>query len=117
VICGDVEGDGSMECMAPFDPNQPSPVSCDNSQCPSDVSPVCELTEEGTQAVCGQFGLCSAAAACAEGFECRDLWGDARSECVLPGGSCVDSSECPPREVCASPRIWGPPSCAGGAAM
>ena len=117
VVCGDVEGDGPMECMAPFDPNQPDRVSCENSQCLSPVSPVCELTEEGTQAVCGQFGLCVSAADCAAGFECRDLWGDGRSECVLLGGSCADSTECPPREVCASPRIGGSPSCVSGATM
>ena len=119
VVCGDVEGDGPMECMAPFDPNEPDSVSCDNSQCLSDVFPVCELTEEGTQAICGRFGLCATAADCADGFdfECKDLWGDGRSECVLPGGSCADSSTCPQREVCASPRISGSPSCVGGAAM
>ncbi len=115
VVCGDVENDGPMECMAPFDVLDR--VSCDNSQCLSDAAPVCELTEQGIQAVCGQFGLCTSAADCAQDFECRDLWGDGRSECVLPGGACLDSRQCAPREVCATPRTGGPPSCVGGAVM
>jgi hypothetical protein len=119
VVCGDVEGDGPMECMAPFDPEEPVRVSCANSQCLSDVAPVCELTEQGTRAVCGQFGLCGSAADCADDddYDCRDLWGDGRSECVLLGGSCIDSRDCPDREVCASPRSGGSPSCVGGAVM
>lgn len=115
VVCGDVEGDGPMECMAPFAPG--APVSCDNSQCASDAAPVCESIEQGVQAVCGQFGLCLSSTDCADGFECRDLWGDRRLECVLPGGSCVDSRDCPTREVCASSRFGGSPSCVGGAGM
>lgn len=117
VPCGDVEGDGPMECMAPMDPNDPDRVSCDNAQCAEDAAPVCELSPEGTQASCGRFGLCVSATDCADGFECRDLWGDGRLECVLPGGSCTDSSDCALREVCGSPRTGGPPSCARGAPM
>lgn len=117
VPCGDVEGDGPMECMASFDPSDPAPVSCDNSQCASMSSPVCEVTASGTRAVCGTFGLCASEQDCADGFECRDLWGDARRECVLPEGSCVDSKDCALREVCASPRSGEAPRCVKGAAM
>jgi hypothetical protein len=120
VPCGDVDGDGKSECMPSVTPNTPGAVSCDNSQCTEDIAPahpVCETNIEGLSAVCGKHGLCSSFADCADGFECRDLWGDGRSECVLPGGSCVDSSECDDRNVCASPRSGGPPACVGGAAM
>ncbi|MGB5809601.1 MAG: hypothetical protein WBG86_03670, partial [Polyangiales bacterium] len=117
VPCGDVEGDGPMECMAAFEPSDPQAVSCDNAQCTSPTEPVCELTAPGTRAVCGQFGLCASAQDCADGFSCSDLWGDGRKECVLPDGSCADSTDCPVREVCASPRSGEAPRCVGGAAM
>jgi len=117
IPCGDVDGDGSSECMPSLDPNAQDPVSCSNAQCPDDAAPVCEAEVGGTGAVCGRFGLCADPPDCAAGFECRDLWGDGRDECVLPGGSCVDSSECPPRQVCATPRTGGPPGCVGGASM
>ncbi|MGB5702867.1 MAG: hypothetical protein WBM48_08630 [Polyangiales bacterium] len=114
VPCGDADGDGSDECMPSLTPNQPDAVSCDNTQCSEPSAPVCEIAEQGTVAACGRFGLCGAAVQCALGFECRDLWGDGRKECVSGPGSCVDSSACAPREVCASPRSGGPPTCVGG---
>lgn len=117
VLCGDADGDGAMECMASFTPNEPDPFPCAASQCADDTAPVCELTEPGTRAVCGRFGLCASAQDCADGFTCRDLWGDGRSECVLAGGDCFDSRDCMLREVCASPRAEEPPTCVGGAAM
>jgi len=117
VPCGDADGDGSRECMPSLMPNAPTPESCDKTQCTDDAAPVCEATVQGTRAVCGLFGPCVSAADCADGFECRDLWGDGRMECVLPPGSCVDSSDCAPGQVCGSPRAGGPPSCATGAAM
>ena len=123
VPCGNADGsaDGSKECMPSLFPNAPTPVSCDNTQCIDEAAPVCEAVVEGTVALCGQFGLCASVDDCdpdpATGFQCRDLWGDGRAECVMPGGSCVDSSECNIRNVCASPRTGGPPTCVGGAAM
>jgi len=117
VPCGDVDGDQTRECMPSLSPNMPDAVSCDNTQCTDSGAPVCESTVQGTGAVCGMFGPCASVLDCAEGFECRDLWGDARPECVLPGGSCVDSRECPPRTVCASSRDENPPSCVAGAAQ
>jgi hypothetical protein len=117
VPCGDADGDGFKECMPSLMPNAPVPVSCDNTQCTDDAAPVCEATVDGTGAVCGRFGLCASPSDCADGFECRDLWGDGRTECVLAGGSCVDSRDCPPRNVCGSPRAGGPPTCVGGATM
>jgi len=113
VPCGDADGDGLSECMPSRMPLAASPVSCENSECPDLSAPVCEATAQGTSAVCGQFGLCISADDCAQGFECRDLWGDGRKECVLPAGSCVDSSECAPRSVCGSTRPSGPPACLG----
>lgn len=121
VPCGDVDGDGSKECMPSLTPNEPDAVSCDNSQCSDPLAPVCEPTVQGTRAVCGKIGPCAAASNCADGFECRDLWGDGRPECVVPGGSCVDSSSCPERTVCASSRVDDAPSdapaCVTGAAQ
>lgn len=113
VPCGDVDGDGLRECMPSLTPLSPDPISCINAQCPGSVAPVCQPSVQGTGAVCGDFGLCVQTADCAAGFECRDLWGDGRSQCVLPGGSCVDSSGCAPRSVCGSPRPSGPPACVG----
>ncbi len=117
VPCGDVEGDGLGECMPSLDPNSQDPVSCSNTQCTDEETPICEVTVDGTAAVCGRFGLCTSSGDCAVGFECRDLWGDARRECVLSAGSCVDSSDCVPREVCATPRAGGSPRCSAGASM
>lgn len=117
VPCGDVDGDGQMECMAPFDPETGPTVSCDNSQCTSPTFPVCELTDDATRAVCGRFGLCDSEGDCAAGFDCADLWGDGRAECVLRGGSCTDSRDCDERQLCASPRSGDPPTCVGVATM
>lgn len=117
VPCGDVDGNGPRECMPSLDPNAQNPVSCANTQCADDAAPVCEAAVDGTSAVCGTFGLCVSSGDCAAGFDCRDLWGDGRRECVLPGGSCVDSSECPPGQVCATARTGGAPSCRAGASM
>lgn len=117
VPCGDADGDGVKECMPSLMPNTPDAVSCDKTQCTEDVAPVCESEVQGTGASCGRFGPCLTADDCVLGFECRDLWGDGRAECVLSVGSCVDSSECGTRNVCASPRPSGPPACVAGAAM
>jgi hypothetical protein len=116
VPCGDADGDGAFECAPSLMPNEPNPVSCDISMC-GGIAPVCESSVEGTLAVCGEFGPCKAPGECPMGFDCQDLWGDGRKECVLPSGSCVDSSECAPRQVCATPRTDGPPQCNAGAAM
>lgn len=115
VPCGDADGDGAKECMPSLMPNTPDAVSCDKTQCTEEAAPVCESAVEGTGADCGQFGLCASVDDCVDGFECLDLWGDGRAECVLSSGSCVDSSECGTRNVCASPRPGGPPACVSGA--
>jgi hypothetical protein len=117
VPCGDVDGDGSKECMPSLIPNAPDPISCDKTQCTDEAAPVCESSVEGTVAVCGRFGSCASVDDCVTGFQCHDLWGDGRAECVLPGGSCVDSGQCSTRNVCASPRTGERPTCVGGAAM
>ena len=118
VPCGDADGDGAMECMPSRMPNEPDPMSCDLLQCMEDTAaPVCETSVEGTVAVCGRFGPCASIDDCVPGDDCQDLWGDGRKECVLPGGSCVDSSVCAPREVCATPRTGTPPECTAGSAM
>lgn len=116
VPCGDADGDGKRECMPSLMPDMGTPVSCDNAQC-SDPTPVCQSTVQGTRAQCGQFGLCASSDDCAEGFDCLDLWGDGRNECVLRGGSCVDSRECALQNVCASPRSDEAPTCIGEAGM
>lgn len=117
VPCGDADGDGASECMPSLLPILPDPVSCDISQCVEPSAPVCETAPEGVLAVCGRFGSCSSSFQCPDDLECRDLWGDGRAECVEPGGSCLDSSVCDPRTVCASPRSGGAPRCVPGAAM
>jgi hypothetical protein len=116
VPCGDADGDGANECMPSLTPNEPDARSCNYLECPDPSAPVCEIAEEGNSAACGRFGPCEAAVQCAPGFECRDLWGDGRKECVSGPGSCVDSSACATRSVCASPRSGGPPACIGGPA-
>ena len=115
VLCGDADGDGQKECMPSLSPNEPDAVACDVTQC--GAARVCEASPEGTSAVCGSFGPCSATDQCPDGFECRDLWGDGRSECVRGPGSCVDSGECDPRSICASPRNGGEPRCIAPAPM
>jgi hypothetical protein len=115
VPCGNADGVGGQECMPSLPPES---VSCDNVECTLDA-PVCETSVAGLTAVCGQFGLCASTADCVDvdRFDCRDLWGDGRKECVLKAGSCVDSRGCGPRQVCGSPRMEAPPLCIGGAAM
>ena len=119
VPCGNADdsADGSKECMPSLTPTAPDPISCDNTQCPDDAAPVCESSVEGTVAVCGRFGPCASIDDCPTGFQCRDLWGDGRQECALPPITCLDSSDCSPRTVCASPRTGGAPTCVGGAEM
>ncbi len=117
VLCGDSDGDEQKECMPSLTPNEPGAVSCDVTQCAEAAAPVCEISQDGLVAECGRFGACSAPVQCASGFQCRDLWGDGRSECVAGPGSCVDSSECALREVCASPRVGGAPTCIGGSSI
>ena len=117
VPCGDADGDGLRECMPSLVPNVPTPVSCANTQCTDAAAPVCESVVEGTVAVCGRFGLCTSIDDCVTGFQCWDLWGDGRAECALPGESCVDSSECSERNVCASARPGEPLACVGGVVM
>lgn len=115
VPCGDPDGNGTRECMPSLMPNEPDAVSCANSQCTGPSAPVCEPTVQGTRAVCGLFGPCVSANDCAVGFECRDLWGDGRPECVLPGGTCTDDPlGCAERTVCASSRAGQAPACLGG---
>ena len=117
VPCGDADEDGLGECMPSLAPNEPEVIPCDKTQCELGPGPVCETTPDGTGAVCGQFGLCAAASDCDEGFECRDLFGDGRTECVMPPGSCVDSRDCAIRSLCASPRAGEAPTCVGEQAM
>ena len=116
-LCGDADADGLNECMPSLTPNAPDAVPCDATQCMDVAVPVCETTPEGTTATCGRFGLCSSTDQCPDGFECRDLWGDGRAECVSGPGSCVDSRFCGPRSLCASPRTGGEPRCISPAPM
>jgi hypothetical protein len=117
VLCGDANGDGTKECMPSRTPNAPDTAPCNVDQCADDAAPVCETTPEGTTAVCGAYGLCSTTDQCAAGFECRDLFGDGRAECVSGPGSCVDSRACDPPALCATPRSGGEPRCIAPAPM
>lgn len=117
VPCGDADGDGAKECMPSLTPTGPDPVACDGTRCPNADAPVCEPIPEGTVAVCGRFGPCASAAQCAPGFQCIDLFGDGRRECVLPEGSCADSRDCGVRALCASSRDGRPPACIDAESM
>ena len=112
--CEDIDGDGNKECAGVFDPNQPSPSACVNSDCTDAAAPVCETAGAGSTTQCGQYGLCLDDTGCAAGFSCLELWPDGRKECVRSGGSCSSFTDCPIRQVCAAPREEGVPACQAG---
>ena len=114
--CEDIDDDGTKECAGAFDPNQPSPEACVNEMC-GGATPVCELSGAGTITSCGQYGLCKGPEECAQGFDCVELWPDGRKECVPTGGTCTSITDCMPRQVCASARTGGPPTCQAGAEL
>jgi len=113
--CADVDGDGRTECAGVPDPNVPG-AACLNTDCRSAVAPVCEIAGVGATTECGDYGLCLGDNDCdtGEGFVCVALGLDERKECVPAGGACSSSTECPTRQVCASPRAGGPLSCQAG---
>jgi hypothetical protein len=112
--CEDIDVDGKKECAGVFDPNQVPSVACVNSMCTDTSAPVCEAAGAGSATQCGQYGLCLDDADCPAGFNCVGLWPDGRKECVPGGGSCSSFADCPVRQVCASPREGGVPSCQAG---
>ena len=112
--CEDIDGDSNKECAGVFDPNQPSPSACVNSDCTDAAAPVCETAGVGSATQCGQYGLCLDDTGCAAGFSCLELWPDGRKECVRSGGSCSSFTDCPIRQVCAAPREEGVPACQAG---
>jgi hypothetical protein len=114
--CENIDGDadGNKECAGVFDPNQPSPSACVNSDCTDASAPVCETAATGSATQCGQYGLCLDDTGCAAGFSCLELWPDGRKECVPSGGSCSSFSDCPIQQTCAAPREGGAPSCQAG---
>ena len=111
-FCDDIDGDGTKECAGEIGG---AGSACVNTMC-SGTAPVCEAGVTGTTAVCGDYGLCRTNNDCDTGFECVGLWQDGRRECVPPGGSCDQVTDCSLREVCAAPRGGGPPSCQAGSA-
>ena len=111
--CADIDGVGGSECAGTFDPNDPLSEACTNDMCSDGGAPVCEAGGVGSTSQCGQYGLC-AGGGCANGFTCVGLWPDGRSECVPDGGSCSSYADSPVRQVCASPREGGAPSCQVG---
>jgi hypothetical protein len=114
--CADIDGDGTTECAGTPNPNDVPPApACVNTDC-GGSTPVCEVSDISSLADCGQYGLCQSDTDCAAGFECVGLWPDGRKECVELGGSCDNISDCPAQQVCASPRLGGPPSCQSGSA-
>jgi hypothetical protein len=112
--CVDIDGDGTDECAGSFDPNQTPPDACQNLECTDGLAPVCETAGAGSMTACGQYGLCLDNTDCATGFDCVGLWPDGRKECVPSGGSCSSFTACPARQICASPRVGGTPSCQVG---
>ena len=115
--CADIDGDGKTECAGTPNPGQPSSTVCVNADCVADdaSAPVCEVSGAGSTTQCGEYGLCRDANDCAAGFSCAGLWPDGRKECVPSGGSCSSFIDCPDaRQVCASPRGGGAPSCQAG---
>jgi len=112
--CADIDGDGDTECAGADHPSNPA---CVNSGCTNSSAPVCEASSVGSITDCGQYGLCRNNSDCASGFQCVGLWPDGRKECVPSGGCCDQISDCPERQVCASPRSGGAPSCQAGAVL
>ncbi len=112
--CEDIDGDGNKECAGVRNPNAPSLDTCLNAQCTDASAPVCEASSFGSTSDCGQYGLCLGDGDCAAGFHCAALWQDGRKECVPDGGSCSSYVDCQVRQVCASPREGGAPSCQTG---
>jgi hypothetical protein len=101
-ICRDVDGDGDRECIAPG-------TCTTNAMCSGDDG--CMTVPGEVFASCGRYGACvSAAADCASGQLCLDLWGDGVRECVDPGGTCATTADCP-TGICGSPGAGGPPTC------
>lgn len=111
--CEDIDGDGTTECAGALNPNAVPVEACVNSMC-SDPSPVCEVGDDSAFTACGEYGLCAVPGDCATGFECVQLWLDGHSECVPVGGTCSHITDCPERQVCASPREGGAPGCQMG---
>lgn len=111
--CADIDGDGDSECAGAFDPNAPTPEPCVNSSC-GGATPVCEVGFDSAFTACGEYGPCFDDGTCSAGFECLALWPDGSRECVPSEGSCDEPSDCPERQVCASPREGGPPACQAG---
>jgi hypothetical protein len=114
--CENIDGDlaGKKECAGTPDPNDPGSGACLNAGCMDSSAPVCELSSAGSTTQCGQYGLCLDDGDCAAGFRCVGLWPDERKECVPDGGSCTNFEDCPVRQVCASARDGGAPSCQVG---
>jgi hypothetical protein len=113
-LCDDIDGDGNKECAGELDPYAPSLDPCLNADCTDPSAPVCEAATVGSTSVCGKYGLCLDDRDCAAGFRCVGLWPDGRKECVPSGGSCSSFADCDIRQVCASPREDGAPSCQAG---
>jgi hypothetical protein len=113
-FCADIDGDGNKECAGEIDPYAPSLDTCLNAECSDPSAPVCEAATVGSASECGQYGLCLDDGDCAGGFSCVGLWPDGRKECVPSGGSCSSFADCDIRQVCASPREGGAPSCQAG---
>ncbi|MEM7435326.1 MAG: hypothetical protein AAF436_09260 [Myxococcota bacterium] len=110
--CVDVDNDGRDECVGLLDGVNPP---CTNALCSSASAPVCEASNVGPIAACGQYGLCTSNGDCADStFECLALAGDGRSECVKKNGSCDSNADCPANQVCAAPRTGGAPACQAG---
>lgn len=107
--CADVDGDGRKECTGDL-----SDAACVNAVCDEASAPVCEPGFTGTNATCGQYGLCLDDGDCAGSFACTGLWQDGRNECVPAGGTCDQVTACPPNQVCAAPRGGGSPRCQAG---
>ncbi|KPK17763.1 MAG: hypothetical protein AMJ62_00455 [Myxococcales bacterium SG8_38] len=113
-FCADIDGDGNKECAGEIDPYALSLDTCLNAECSDPSAPVCEAATVGSASECGQYGLCLDDGDCAAGFSCVGLWPDGRKECVPNGGSCSSFVDCGIRQVCASPRDGGAPSCQAG---
>jgi len=119
--CADVDNDGDTECAGMDDPDVPGDA-CFNADCAlaDPTAPVCEISGIGAATVCGDYGLCESNSDCdtGEGFVCVALGPDRPTECVRPPGApgtCSSTTQCPIRQVCASPRAdGGPPSCQAG---
>lgn len=109
-VCVDVDGDGASECQIVG--------SCTtNGDCAA--AEVCGVSPSTQEAECGPFGPCGDSSECptVPMEACERLAPGGLPECAVPGGACVDDTDCPIQQVCASLPLGQPTRCVSGRAV